>query len=433
MSRGQAIAVTLSLMTIVCLLATSALAEEVVIELWTDHHQVDEVIFEQLVSEFESANPGIRVEYSNMFEKGYYDKIRVATAGNVLPDVFYVRPTTDFHFLGEGIIYDIDPLVSRDTDELNCEDFIDAQVAGELTYQGKWWCLPYDYSAIGLYFNKDMFSEGGLLPPNPSWTWDDVIEAGRKLTRRDHDGGAERWGFAAIHWYFSQWVEGFVMTQGGRLFNDEITQCVANNPGTVEALAIPSRMELEAQIHVPSAWGGGVEQFLAGNAAMALDGSWITAHFRENSDFTLDVTMLPQGNDHERVVSATGGAWAMASTTKHPEAAWKLLKFLASPYAVRKLIVEPVRSLPPRKSLMPDWAEQASGSSLEPAHAVHLAEQVVNYGRNVPRLPFSYDIFRGLFGEYRNKLLTGTVSPAEAAMQIERRLNAEFDRVLGEK
>ena len=110
----------------------------------------------------------------------------------------------------------------------------------------------------------------------------------------------------------------------------------------------------------------------------------------------------------------------MASSTKHPEEAFALLKWLASPHAGRELIAKPIRSLPPRKTLMREWAKQITDAGFSPKNAYALAEQVLTFGKNIPTVSFR---FAAATEAYRDALLSGQLSPQQAAYEMERELN----------
>lgn len=392
---------------------------------WTNHHMEHDAGFERVIAEFEAANPQIEVEWRNVVDGGsvnYYDVLTVAFLAGNAPDVFYVRPGTDVDLVANEWVYDIHPLVERDREELDLDDFIPAQVS-ELQYKGRWWALPYDFSAGGLYYNQDLFDSAGVPYPAPGWTWDNIIDAARKLTRRSGDQ-VTTWGMTGIEWLFSPWSEGHFLSFGGRLFDETLTRSMANNPTNELALQVPVTLVHELEAAAPFATPGYHGLFFEGRAAMTLDGSWNTTTHRARNDFRFDVSSMPWG-PAGLTVSATGGAWAMSSVTSVPEEAWALLKALAGEAAVRTFIVEPVRSLPPRISLMYDWADAVQEAGA-PANAHLLAQQVLDHGKAVPVVGFP---FNQVFYKYHDDLLAGRLSPGEVIERIHHDFTVEFDRL----
>lgn len=399
------------------------------IKLWINHGVEEEPLFVEVVKQFEKLHPDIEVDLSNTptgDQDNYYVKVTTAAVAGTLADVFYVRPGTDRRFAAEGFVYDIDPLVRRDAEELRIEDFIGAQIP-ELQYQGKWWALPYDLSSIGLWYNADLFDQMGLRYPDDNWTWPDVIEAARKLTRRSGEKTAV-WGLGDVYdWWMSQYLEGFLLTEGGRLFNDDYTKCAITEPASINALKMIA--DVSRTYHV-APWPNEANRWLVfseGRAAMTLDGSWSVLQQRKRNRFTFDVTMLPRSRSGKRVVSATGGGWAISRKTAHIDAAWELVKFLASPAALRVLIVQPARSLPPRQSLLREWVAEVTKEGQSPRQAWIFAEQVIRYGRNVPLVTFPY---QNVLWAQADALFFGSIPVEEVAAGIAHQIDLQIQRAL---
>ena len=61
--------------------------------------------------------------------------------------------------------------------------------------QGKSYAVPLFHATTSLFYRKDLFKEAGVDPASIK-TWDDLVEAARKLTRDiDKDGRVDIWGF----------------------------------------------------------------------------------------------------------------------------------------------------------------------------------------------------------------------------------------------
>jgi multiple sugar transport system substrate-binding protein len=370
----------------IALLGTGAMAGgKVVINYWLNHGVEDAPLFDKVIANFQKLNPDIEVRVQNVMAD-YYQKITIAAAGGELPDVFYMRGGSgDMLYYSQGIALDITNFVNRDAKEFDLDDFLKSQVP-ELQYKGRWRALPYDYSTLGIFYNKGLFDEAGVRYPADDWTWGDLSEMAQKLTKREGNR-VTQYGITGI--WFAQWLEGYLMTWGGRLFNDDYTKATVDESANVAALQY-IRDLVEKHRVAPTFGEAGVGStwaltnvFFTGRAAMTTGGSWATMQFRANTGFPFDVAMLPRGKDGKRVISATGGSWAIAHNSKNPEAAWKFVKYLTGKDSSRILIVEPVRSLPSRRSLLPEWAEQISKAG-DPAHARVFGDQVANFGRNTP-------------------------------------------------
>ncbi len=357
-----------------------------------NHGIEDEPLFEEVAANFEKANPDVKVEFQNTASgDDYYQKLTVMAAGGTLPDVFYMRGGSgDMRYYKKNVAYNLDELVERDKDEINFSDFLESQLP-ELKYDGHYRALPYDYSTLGIYYNKSLFDEAGVAYPSDDMTWEDVLELALKLSKDDAKGRRIQWGLAIVpnsgnhHWY-----EGFIMTEGGSIFNDDYTKCVIDSPESMAVVKMWAEFVTKYKVTPAPGEVGQENPYFTGRAAMTIDGSWATMVHRRLSGFPFDVAMLPKGKDGGRVISATGGSWAIAINEKNIEEAWAFVKYLTDVEATRILIVEPIRSLPSRKSLIPEWTEKIAGGGLDPKNAGIFGTQVVEYGRNSPTVTYDY-------------------------------------------
>ena len=50
---------------------------------------------------------------------------------------------------------------------------------------GKQYAIPKDFDTIGVWYNKKIFDEAGVPYPTDDWTWDDMADIAKQLTRSD--------------------------------------------------------------------------------------------------------------------------------------------------------------------------------------------------------------------------------------------------------
>src|SRR3546814_9554899 len=90
---------------------------------------------------------------------------------------------------------------------------------------GKTWGIPFQRSTIVMYWNKEAFQEAGLDPETPPQNWNELVEYGQKLTKRDASGNVARWGVQIPSSGFPYWLFQALTTQNDvRLMNAEGTQ-----------------------------------------------------------------------------------------------------------------------------------------------------------------------------------------------------------------
>jgi multiple sugar transport system substrate-binding protein len=93
--------------------------------------------------------------------------------------------------------------------------------------------------------------------------------------------------------------------------------------------------------------------FAQERVAMVEDGSWALKDILENAQFRVGVAPFPAG-PARKVTLATTDGFAIYANTRHPEAAWELLKFLTGPDYGRAMARTHLLQ-PARATLVDEW------------------------------------------------------------------------------
>ena len=96
------------------------------------------------------------------------------------------------------------------------------------------------------------------------------------------------------------------------------------------------------------------QAFSEGRIAMVEDGSWALKDILVESDFRVGVAPMPAGPVRRTTLATTDG-FAVYAGTRHPEAAWELIKFLTSRQYGRAMARANFLQ-PARASLVSEWA-----------------------------------------------------------------------------
>ena len=172
------------------------------------------------------------------------------------------------------------------------------------TYKGKLYGLQPAANTIGIFYNKDVMTKAGVTPPT---TWDELKSTAKKLTTGDQYGFAFNatadfegaWQFLPPMW-----------TNGG----DETK---LKDPQVAEALALWKDL-VDSGVSSKSVvtWGQGDvnDQFIAGKAAMMLNGPWnIPAIDKAKVNF--GVVSFPVNKAGQTSTAPLGGeAWTVPQT-----------------------------------------------------------------------------------------------------------------------
>lgn len=147
--------------------------------LWEDNNVV-----QGLISEFESKNPGIKINYSKKSKTDYRTRLagRLAKSGTTedVPDVFRM------HVSWLPMMKDyVEPVPAKVATDVQLDvDFFDAYKT-DLKEGGKYWGIPLMYDGLSLFYNKDILTAAGVQPPK---TWWGLRDLAKKLTVKDING-----------------------------------------------------------------------------------------------------------------------------------------------------------------------------------------------------------------------------------------------------
>jgi len=192
------------------------------------------------------------------------------------------------------------------------------------TYQGKIYGVAPGVNGLALIYNKDLLTAAGVQPPS---TWDDLKAAAAKLTKDGKYGLA----FSAIPseegtWQFLPffWSNGAELSQ---LDSPQSTQALRYVTDLVTSGSASKSVVTWNQNDV-------ADQFVAGNAAMMINGSWNLARLDEQASLHYGVVPIPVPKAGAKPVVALGGEVGAVPVTSGPtqQAAGKVLScVLAEP------------------------------------------------------------------------------------------------------
>jgi len=363
---------------------------------------------------FVGKNPDVQVDLIQVGGTQYQVKLATMLAGGLAPDVFMVHEAMFPTLADNGLILPLDDLVAADSD-VDLDEFF-PRVVEECRYDGALYKLPVSFNTVVLFYNEDMFDEAGLGYPDETWTWKDMLDAARRLTKRDAAGGAKQYGIMNV----GPWLTYCMMMwqNGGELFDEE-GRLVIGKPGyiepNVEALQFCADLQLEEKVQPTAA---AIETlpanpFVAGLVAMNLGGTWVMNQIRGHQGFRWNIAHPPHGT--RRATLVFGGSPVINRQTEHPEAAWRLLKAMASDWWQERLAVE-VRNLPAKRSV----AERLRIPGIP--EEVHLEKifEVIEYARSQPIGPEVSEWLERPIADLRDRVLLGSIGGDGIRTELEK-------------
>jgi multiple sugar transport system substrate-binding protein len=328
---------------------------------------------QKALEDFHATHPNIRVFYTPDPEN-IEQSMLVDMAAGTAPDVFAGCCSFFPIWAQKGHTLDLRPYVAADFDQSTIEDWDAAQYQSFFTADGRQYGLPKYHGALALFFNKDLFDQNKVDYPDKSWDHDDYLTAMKLLTHdRDGDGLTDVWGsMIDISW---ERIQVHVNAWGGHFVDpDDPTRCLMGAPEALQALEwIRARMwDDRVMASILDVQNLETRQaFIAGQLAMVEDGSWALKDILSGADFRIGVAPLPAG-PVRRVTLATTDGFGIYAGTKHPDAAWELLKFLVSKEYGRAMAKANFLQ-PARASLVDDWVGYIQEEFPERAKEVDIA------------------------------------------------------------
>lgn len=320
------------------------------------------------IKAYEKANPGVKITVLNIADGAQFNtKVKTQALANSLSDIYYVRTTELSAHAKDGWLSPLDSYMGSSVDP---SDFYPA-VQEQFSYESKYYALPEDLSAYGIYINKTMFDAAGIPVPTGDWTWDEFYELSAAFAKSE-GGRQTQWGgfVSANSWA----MRGILKANGGEMFNADGTKVAINNEENVESFRqIGAAVKAGA---IPSFDGlpTGIDAFAGGLVAMFMNGSWYAAGAEAaiGDRFEWTIVNLPKGSTGKREIATAGGGWGMSRDAKNPEATFAFLENLTSAEVQADLpwvqagALTARQSDPARDILFPEFAEDAAAFSYPP-------------------------------------------------------------------
>lgn len=277
------------------------------------------------------------------------DKLVTNLIGGEKIDIYDGNVSEYYNFATKGMYEPLNKYYEKDGFDVN--------QMGESTVEmskinGQLYSLPYIKSKFVLYFNKDLFDAAGVSYPTNDWTWTDFRTAAKELT--SGEGADKIWGCTMPDWVCT-WAA-YATQSGAKFMKDDKTPNL-DDPRFKEGLQLKYDLTMVDKSCPTLAENKTTKthyakQFSSGNVAMLISGDWtigqIATNLENNYSFQYDIANLPRPDGV--AAGTTFGASRYVginskSDEKTKDAAWEVLKYLASP-EVAKIMADTNVALP---------------------------------------------------------------------------------------
>ena len=382
------------------MLGTAAYAEEASgdVTIWyyweTEGHQK---ALNHIIEEFNGSQDSITVEAKYVPFADFKKQLSIGASADELPDLVILDNPDHAAYAAMGIFADI-------TDKFDVSNYYEGPV-NSCTLDGKLYGVPFGSNDLVLFYNADMLKEAGCEVPT---TWDELLEVAKATTTDSVFGFAhcalqnEEGTFNFLPWVWSTGATSYeINSEGGiKALNFE-KELVDSGAMTKEAINWTQ--------------GDTMHQFIAGNLAMMINGTWQIPTMREEvPDLNWNVAPIPQDKEQ---ASGLGGENYAVIAGGNEDAAVKFLEFATTPetclYMMNAMGYISADSTIAKDQFEGDEVYQVFVDEMQYAHA----------RGPLPEWPSISDAISLAF----NKVITGESAPEDAAAEAQ----ATIDGIIG--
>ncbi|HET9345413.1 MAG TPA: sugar ABC transporter substrate-binding protein [Candidatus Limnocylindrales bacterium] len=294
--------------------------------------------YRRVIDAFHATSPGVTVELLPAADRdAMLTRLSTSIAAGTPPDLFLLNYRFFAQYAAKGALEPIE-------DRLRASVVLDEtaffpEAIDAFRYEGKLTCLAQNVSSLVVYYNRDLFAAAGLEEPPDAWTWDDMIETARALTKDiDGDGAFDQHGLGAEP--ILARLAPFVWSNGGEIVDDVANPTAISLRSPEASSALLRFLELGAGTEPGTNPGPGVvvgpsdqeveaedleSRFANGTLGMYLSSRRSTPTFRTIEAFDWDVAPLPVLQEPAGVLHADG--YCLTAGSKAKDAAWRFVEF----------------------------------------------------------------------------------------------------------
>ncbi len=327
------------------LMFAAAPASAVEIEYWQYFFDARVTAMEQLIENFEAANPDITVTMTHFPYADYRTRTAVAIPAGEGPDVVQLF----YGWLNDYIEADLIQPLPTDTFDPAVLDEEFFPMVQAMKRDDAYFALPTAVRSLALFYNTRLFEAAGI--DSPPTTLDELVETAAALTERDGAGNITQVGITTgmtaqdHHWFREVLVRQF----GGEPYQDDYQTVNYNTDAGLAALDFYTGLEDEHGVTQVGFMDEPQAAFRAGRAGMHIDGSFRIGALNGTRGLEWGVAELPAGPDGTQ--SNYSSYWVNAITTKAEgeryDAAVKFMEYITSEEAMQ-IWLEVVGELPAR-------------------------------------------------------------------------------------
>lgn len=301
------------------------------------------------IKEFENANPTVKIKLEVAPYADFFKRLATQVAGGNAPDLWLSDGVLVPQYAARGALADL----SGRIDDATAANTLGLDLVRDA--DGKVYGFPQGAQTPALYYNKKLFDDARVPYPTADWTYQDLADAAKKLTKDTNgDGKTDQWGFRAYSSGFTEtwWVAARAF--GSDIVTDGNRKVAVDNGPTRSALnwlhdAVYTD-KFAPDPTITEGLGGPHNLFPKASVAMIF-GIYARSGPANAAGVNFDVAPLPKGPAGRGEVAIIN-SWVINKKAPQAkaDAAWKWISWYASP-EVQRGIVTTGEAVPINKEL----------------------------------------------------------------------------------
>lgn len=314
---------------------------------WQYFYETKKNLMDELISEFEAANPDIKVTQQTFPYADYNTKVAASVPSGKGPNVINLYYGWLPTYVSAGYLQ-----------PLSGDDFTPAKIESEFfplvkaaKFDGSYYALPTAVRSLAMFYNKDLLAEGGYSEAPK--TWDEAVKMGMDLSKYDKNGNFLQIGLGInLDNQFHHVIREVLNRQMGTApYNEDSTKVLYNNQAGYDAMKFVTDLELVQKTGRQGFMEDDRTAFKAGTCAMFVSGSFALGTLDSVKELNYGTAELPTMNG---IQSNFASFWANGITSftegKELEASKKFLKFLTSEDVMKRWLAA-IGELPANQEL----------------------------------------------------------------------------------
>jgi len=308
----------------------------------------------KVIDDFEAKYPKVHV----VVKDGQDDtKMLQAIGAGEGPDVG-LSYSTDIvgKFCSSGAWIDLNAYLERD--DVDLSQFPDS-VRSYTEYRGKRCSMPFLTDTYGFYYNKNDFAEAGITQPPK--TLDELADVAKRLTKRAPDGTIERAGFLPLWGFYEFSPAHFAPIAGAGWLKSDGTSAVGTDAAWPDLLRWQKELvDWYGYDNLEKFRASLGDEFSADHAfhkdqvSMMVDGEWRIAFLKDQApDVEFGTAPMPaMTSDLYGAGYVTGNVMGVSKNSDNPEAAWALIRYLATDTGAVVKLANGIKNVPSTRAAL---------------------------------------------------------------------------------